>query len=33
MDAEEVIARAVDLLTKTVFFKPPSAIPGAPPPF
>jgi sugar phosphate isomerase/epimerase len=33
MDAEEAIARAVDLLNKTVFFKPPSAIPGAPPPF
>jgi sugar phosphate isomerase/epimerase len=33
MDAEEAIARAVDLLGKTVFFKPPSAVPGSPPPF
>ena len=33
MDAEEAIARAVDLLNKTVFYKPPSTVPGAPPAF
>jgi sugar phosphate isomerase/epimerase len=33
MDAEEAIARAVDLLKRTVFFKPHSVVPGAPPPF
>jgi sugar phosphate isomerase/epimerase len=33
MDAEEAIARAVNLLNKTVFFKAPSSVPGAPPAF
>jgi sugar phosphate isomerase/epimerase len=33
MDGEEAIARAVNLLRRTVFFKPPSFVPGAPPAF
>jgi sugar phosphate isomerase/epimerase len=33
MDAEEAITRAVNLLNRTVFFDPPSIVPGAPPPF
>jgi len=31
MDAEEAIGRAVALLRNTVFFQPPSVVPGAPP--
>ena len=31
MDSEEAIARAVELLKRTAFFKPPSFVPGAPP--
>ncbi len=33
MDAEEAIGRAVGLLKNTVFFGPPSVVPGAPPPY
>lgn len=33
MDAEEAIARAVELLRNTAFFGPPSVVPGAPPPY
>ena len=33
MDAEEAIARAVDLLKNTALFGPPSIVPGAPPPY
>ena len=33
MDAEEAIARAVELLKRTAFFGPPSVVPGAPPPY
>ncbi len=33
MDASEAITRAVNLLNRTVFFKPPSTVPGAPPAF
>ena len=33
MDAEEAIARAVELLNRTLFFKPASIVPGGPPAF
>jgi sugar phosphate isomerase/epimerase len=33
MDSEEAIERAVDLLRRTVFFRPASVLPGAPPAF